>query len=136
MQPTCTELPKKTEEQAMREKESPAVDEWINRRPEKKNPSLLQVNLSSASSLTVYRCIAPDNQMTVTLVKEEKIDSRGQTTLRKQQIVCGGVEIEAFKKSLSNTFNCTMSIQEKKRRLKITPSVSILMSVSLQYPFK
>ena len=39
--------------------------------------------------------------MTVTLVKEERIDSRGQTFLRKQQIVCGGAEIGAFKKYLS-----------------------------------
>ena len=71
----------------------------MNRRPEKKNPSLLQVSLSP--SLTVYSCIAPDNQLTVTLAKEGRIDSRGQTILRKQQIVCGGAEIEAFKKYLS-----------------------------------
>ena len=71
----------------------------MNRRPEKTNPSLLQVSLSP--SLTVYSCIAPDNQLTVTLVKEERIDSRGQTILRKEQIVCGGAEIEAFKKYLS-----------------------------------
>ena len=71
----------------------------MNRRPEKTNPSLLQVSLSP--SLIVYSCIAPDNQLTVTLVKEERIDSRGQAILRKQQIVCGGAEIEAFKKYLS-----------------------------------
>ena len=71
----------------------------MNRRLEKKNPSLLQVSLSP--SFTVYSCIALDNQFTVTIVKEERIDSRGQTILRKQQIVCGGAEIEAFQKYLS-----------------------------------
>ena len=71
----------------------------MKRRPEKTNPSLLQVSLSP--SLTVYSCIAPDNQLTVTLVKEERIDSRGQTILRKQQILFGGAEIEAFMKYLS-----------------------------------
>ena len=71
----------------------------MNRRPEKTSPSLLQVSLSP--SLTVYSCIAPDNQLTVRLIKEERIDSHGQTILRKQQIVCGGAEIEAFKKYLS-----------------------------------
>ena len=57
--------------------------------------------MSLSPSLTVYSCISPHNQLTVTLVKEERIDSRGQTILRKQQIVCGGAEIEAFKKYLS-----------------------------------
>ena len=71
----------------------------MNRRPEKTDPSLLQVSLSP--SLTVYSCIAPDNQLTVTLVKEERIDSRGQSILRKQHIVCGGAEIEALEKYLS-----------------------------------
>ena len=71
----------------------------MNRRPEKTIPSLLQVSLSP--SLTVYSCIAPDNQLTATLVKEESIDSRGQSILRKQQIVYGGTEIEALKKYLS-----------------------------------
>ena len=66
----------------------------MNRRPEKTNPSLLQVSLSP--SLTVYSCIAPDNQLTVTLLNEEITDSHGQTILRKLQIVCGGAEIEAF----------------------------------------
>ena len=71
----------------------------MNRRLEKPAPSLLQVNLSP--NLTVYSCITPENQLTVTLIKEEKIDTRGQTVLRKQQIVCAGAEIEAFKKYLS-----------------------------------
>ena len=53
------------------------------------------------SKFDIYSCIAPDNQLTVTLVKEERIDSRGQTILRKQQIVCGGAEIEALRKYLS-----------------------------------
>ena len=49
----------------------------MNRRLEKPAPSLLQVNLSP--NLTVYSCITPENQLTVTLIKEEKIDTRGQT---------------------------------------------------------
>ena len=52
----------------------------MNRRLEKPAPSLLQVNLSP--NLTVYSCITPENQLTVTLIKEEKIDTRGQTVLR------------------------------------------------------
>ena len=52
-------------------------------------------------NLVVYSCIGDKNQLTVTLVKEEKVDSRDQTVLRKQQIVCSGAEIEAFKKYLS-----------------------------------
>ena len=68
----------------------------MNRRPEKTNPSLLQVNWSP--NLTAYSCVALDSQLTATLVKEERIDSRGQTILRDQQIVCGGAEIEAFEK--------------------------------------
>ena len=71
----------------------------MNRRLEKPAPSLLQVNLSP--NLTVYICITPENYLTVTLIKEEKIDTRGQTILRKQQIVCAGAEIEVFKKYLS-----------------------------------
>ena len=71
----------------------------MNRRSEKAAPSLLQVNLSPI--LVVYKCIADENQLTVTFVKEEKIDSRGQTVLRKQQIFCTGAEIEAFKKYFS-----------------------------------
>ena len=57
------------------------------------------MNLSP--SLTVYSCIATDHQLTVILVKEERIDSRGKPILRKKQIVCVGAEIEAFKKYLS-----------------------------------
>ena len=44
---------------------------------EKATPSVLQINLSR--NLTVCSCIANDNQLTVTFLKE-KIDSRGQTT--------------------------------------------------------
>ena len=68
----------------------------MNRRSEKAAPSLLQVNLSP--NLVVYSCIADGNQLTVTFVEEEKVESRGQTILRKQQIVCTGAEIEAFEK--------------------------------------
>ena len=94
----------------------------MNRRPEKTNPSLLQVSLSP--SLTVYSCIAPDNQLTVTQVKEERIHSRGQTILRKQQIVCGGAEIEAFKKylSLKEYFQLYHVYTREMQRLKLTPS--------------
>ena len=71
----------------------------MNHRCEKKAPSLLQVNLSP--SLTIYSCITVENQLTVTFVKEQKIDTRGQTVLKKQQIVCSSAEIGAFKKYLS-----------------------------------
>ena len=54
----------------------------MNRRSEKAAPSLLQVNMSP--NLVVYNCIADENQLTVTFVKVEKVDSRGQTVLRKQ----------------------------------------------------
>ena len=65
----------------------------MNRRSEKAASSLLQVNLSP--NLVVYSCMANENQLT-------GVDkSRGQTVLRKQQIVCTGAEIEAFKKYLS-----------------------------------
>ena len=66
----------------------------MNRRSEKAAPSLLQ-NLSP--NLVIYSCIADENQLTVTFVTEEKVDSRGRTVLRKQKIVCTGAEIEAFK---------------------------------------
>ena len=69
------------------------------RHVEKATPSVLQVNLSP--NLTVCSCIASDNQLTVTFLKEEKIDSRGQTILRKQQISCNTAEIETLKKYLS-----------------------------------
>ena len=49
----------------------------------------------------VYSCIADENQLTVTSVKEEKVDICGQTVLRKQPIVCTGAEIEAYKIYLS-----------------------------------
>ena len=71
----------------------------MNRWSEKAAPSLLQVNFSP--NLVVYSCIADENQLNVTFFKEEKFDSRGQTVLRKQQNVCTGAEIEAFKKYLS-----------------------------------
>ena len=71
----------------------------MNRRSEKAAPSLLQVNLSP--NLVVYSCIADENQLTVTFVKEEKFDSRDQPVLKKQQIVCTVAEIEAFKKYIS-----------------------------------
>ena len=66
-----------------------------NRRLEKTAPSVLQMNLSP--NLIVYSFLTAETQLSVTLVKEEKIDSRGQTVLRKQQVVCTGAEIESTK---------------------------------------
>ena len=79
--------------------------------PEKTNPSLIQVNLSP--SLTVYSCIAQDNQLSLTLVKEERIDSANKKCW-KNSSVCGVVLKEWFLKSLLLPFNCTMSVQERK----------------------
>ena len=70
-----------------------------NRRLEKTTPSALQVNVSP--NLIVYSWLAAENQLTVALVKEEKVDSRGQTVLRKRQVVCTEAEIVSFKKYLS-----------------------------------
>ena len=70
-----------------------------NRRLEKTAPSVLLMNLSPNS--IVYSCLAAENQLTVTLVKEEKFDSRGRTVLRKHQVVCNGAKIESLKKYLS-----------------------------------
>ena len=61
--------------------------------------SIFQVNLSP--SLSVCSCITNDNQITLSLVKEEKIESRGQSILRKQQILCNIAEVEAPKNYLS-----------------------------------
>ena len=43
----------------------------MSRREEKVAPSVLQVNLSP--SLTVCSCITKDNEITLSLVREEKI---------------------------------------------------------------
>ena len=93
----------------------------MSRRVEKVAPSVLQVNLSP--SLTVCSCVTNDNQITLSLVREEKIGSRGQSILRKQQILCNIAEVEKLKKYLSLLvyfFKCTMSLQEKMKRLKLT----------------
>ena len=71
----------------------------MSRRLEKSTPSLLQVNLSP--NLTLYSYITAEEQLTVTFVKEEKVDTRGQTVLRKQQVTCTETEIETLKKYLS-----------------------------------
>ena len=42
-----------------------------------------------------------EDQLTITFVKEEKVDTRGQTVLRKQQFTCTDTEIETLKKYLS-----------------------------------
>ena len=93
----------------------------MNCRVEKVAPSVLQVNLSP--SFTVCSCITKDNQISLSLVREEKIESRGQSILRKQQIICNLAEIETLKNNFPclNTFKCTMSLQEKMKRLKVTP---------------
>ena len=56
-------------------------------------------------------------------MREEKIESRGQSILRKQQILCNLAEIETLKNIFPclNTFKCTMSLQERMKRLKLTP---------------
>ena len=66
-----------------------------NRRVEKTAASVLQMNFSP--NMIVYSCLVAENQLADTLVKEEEIDSRGQTVLRKQHVFCTGVEIESFK---------------------------------------
>ena len=63
--------------------------------------SAVSTSIELDHNSVVYYCIADKKQSTVTFVKEEKFDSRGQTALRKQQIVCTGAEIEDFKKYLS-----------------------------------
>ena len=57
------------------------------------------MNLSQ--NLTVYSYITAEDQLTVTFVKEEKVDTRGQTVLRKQQVARTDTEIETLKKYLS-----------------------------------
>ena len=93
----------------------------MSHRLEKSTASLLQVNLSPNS--TVYSYIRAEDQLTVTFVKEEKVDTRGQTVLRKQQGTFTDTEIETPKSTFpyGSISNYTMSIQEKARRLKITP---------------
>ena len=71
----------------------------MSRQMEKVAPSVLQVNLSP--SLRVCSCITNDNEITVSLVREEKIESRWQSILRKQQILCNIAEVETLKKYLS-----------------------------------
>ena len=74
---------------------------WLMNESTSREDKSLTASSDLSPNLTVYSCIALDNQLTAPLVKEEKIDSRGQTILRKQQILCGGAEREAFKKYLS-----------------------------------
>ena len=66
---------------------------------EKVAPTALQVNLSP--SLTLRSCITIDNQITLSLVREEKIESRGHSILRKQQVLFNIAEVETLKKYLS-----------------------------------
>ena len=71
----------------------------MSHRVEKAVPSVLQVTISP--SLTVCSYILNDNQLTLTLLKEEKKESRGQNILRKQQILCNTKEKKTLKKYLS-----------------------------------
>ena len=107
-------LPEKQKGKHFAEKRAQLYFYWISlpsnepssRRVEKAAPSVLQVNLSP--SLTVCSYITNDNQLTLTLLKEEKIESRGQNILRKQQILCHTKEIETLKKYLSLLENFQM----------------------------
>ena len=104
-----------------------------NRRLEKTAPSVLQVKMFP--NLTVYSSLAAENQWTVTLVKQEKIDSRGQTVLRKRQVVCTGAETESLKKyHFKNIFNCIMCMKEKMQRMNLTPLPTPKRSVPVQVP--
>ena len=93
----------------------------MSRRVEKATPSVLQVNLSP--NLTVCGCIASDSQLTVTFLKEEKIDSRGQTVLRRQQILCNTAEIETLMKYLSllEYVQLYHVFTRENEKLKLTP---------------
>ena len=104
----------------------------MNRRSEKAAPSPLQVNFSP--NLVVYSCVADENQLTVTFVKEEKVDSRGQTVLRNQHIVCTGAEIEAIKKYLSllEYFQLYHVFGRENANAEITP---LPMPTRVQYQF-
>ena len=66
---------------------------------EKSTLSLLQLNLSP--NLTVYGYITVEDQPTNTFFEQEKVDTRGHTVLRKQQVACTDTEIETLKKYLS-----------------------------------
>ena len=92
----------------------------MSRRVKMAASSVLQVNLSPI--LTVCSYITNDNQLTLTLLKEEKIESQRQNILRKQQILCNTKEIVTLKKDLSlfEYFHCTMLLQQKMRKLKLT----------------
>ena len=93
--------PKRQKSRHCARKKAPLFYHWLMNESTSREDKSVSLQVSLSPSLTVYSCIAPVNQLTVTLVKEERIDSRGQTVLRKQQIVCDGAEIEAFKKYFS-----------------------------------
>ena len=86
-------------------------------------------------NLIVYSCLVAENQLTVTLIKEEKIDSRGQTVLRKQQVVCTGAEIESFKKYLSVLeYFQLYHFYERENAKNLTPLHMPKLSVPVQVP--
>ena len=62
---------------------------------------------SSTEFISKFDSITNDNQITLSLVRAEKIESRGQSILMKQKILCKIAEIETLK--------------EKMKRLKQTP---------------
>ena len=79
------------------------------------------MNLSP--NLTVYSYITAQDQLTVLFVKEEKVDTRGQTVLRKQQVNCTDTAIETLKKYLSllEYFKLYHVYARESARLKLTP---------------
>ena len=85
----------------------------MSRRVKKATPSVPQVKLSP--NLTACICIASDIQLTVTFLKDEKIDSRGHIILRKQQIV---LLILKYKRNIFqcwSTFKCIMSTRQNEK---------------------
>ena len=73
----------------------------IHKQPSIRKDSTVCTPSEFVCKFIVYSCLTAENQLSVTLVKEEKVDSRGQTVLRKQQVVCTGAAIESFKDHLS-----------------------------------
>ena len=63
--------------------------------------SLLQANLSP--NLTICSCMTADQKLTITLTRDEKVDTKngGLSLLRKQQFSLSLQEIEVLKKYLT-----------------------------------
>ena len=90
----------------------------MSRRMEKGAPSVFQLNLSPVCSF-----ITNDNQITLSLVREEKLESRGQSILRKQQILCNIAEVETLKKyfSLLKCFQMYREITRENEKTETNP---------------